>query len=694
MLMLMSVGCDSGDSVQNVETRESNLIIGTREVESTRGTFELVRNPAGYDPLKAYMIAASTRAAGRLIHAALDENDSCTPAGDMIARGSVVLTSDTRAITAFHVIRTDVESFDVLFESPGADFLSDTTSHPLDWRSDLRFESEAENPFLANRLFALSLANWVNTDPVGMTGRQELRNWEFEVDVIGGADPFASSTYANQEFLPLPLGSALSRDIVILKAREHTGLIDEFWNGVRHFPIVSPSVFFDQVEPALAKNGALAETAPVFGVGVGAFPGDQSILRPLALLRGENGNSLTNTTNLCVAEGQFVSLSFARTSCSLDSRTGLSGSAILANDRLYHEGFSSSFFLQAYGVLAGGKWGPDDNPSSGWGTDSLAYPENFTFYTPLGEQAPLALRDDPLPPLVFPPGGEIPCGHMITVVWEDDQGNQHDASVCSYDVYSEIGEHTFDGVEIPKDKPVEPRPDRPHDNIYVSAPCRTVYFDDDVARADPGYMYGIMGALSFGSAKDNWQELSPREIVLQNGGGLGSFFGICGPHTTVPYTSNWRYLFIKGNRLDIRADALEGIYQQGQLRDVVTRFYEERVAEREVTARPPSFKMCPPGSIMRGVIATHELNPVRYTGIRELICAEPGGVDTYHPTIDLAKTDRGYQIFGRPFDLSQFIGWPTGVDERIICSPGKFVRHLKFRLENGVINYLDVDCDL
>lgn len=96
---------------------------------------------------------------------------------------------------------------------------------------------------------------------------------------------------------------------------------------------------------------------------------------------------------------------------------------------------------------------------------------------------------------------------------------------------------------------------------------------------------------------------------------------------------------------------------------------------------------------MRGVVAARQPDPVRYTGIRELVCAEPGGTDTYHPTMDLAETDRDYQIFGRPFDLSQFIGWPSGTDDEITCEPGKFARHLRFKLKDGVVNYIDLDCD-
>ncbi|MEZ4458415.1 MAG: hypothetical protein R3E66_01545 [bacterium] len=380
-----------------------------------------------------------------------------------------------------------------------------------------------------------------------------------------------------------------------------------------------------------------------------------------------------------------------RSKASLDSRPGVSGAAILSDDRVPGDSGSSSKFLQTYGVLSS-VFDPED--FDGWGIVSSEYPNAFMLYSRLGDEAVIARRDDPLPALTFLPGAEIPCGDQVTVVWQDEQGNQHDDQVCSYNEYSEVGEHTFEGVEVPEGHPVVvTRPDRPLGNGYVSAPCRAVYFEGGEAKGDPGYMYGVMGALSFGSAQNDWQNLSPEAIVTQHGGGLGSFFGICGPHRTTPYTSLWRYLFIKGNRVNTAADALEGPYAQGELRKAVTCFWEERVAGGEVTARPPSFKMCPPGSIMRGLVAARETNPVRYTGIRDIICAEPGGPDTYHSTMDLVEVDRDYQIFGRPFDLSQFVGWPSGNDDTIKCGSGNYVRHLKFNVQNNVVTYISVDCD-
>lgn len=189
----------------------------------------------------------------------------------------------------------------------------------------------------------------------------------------------------------------------------------------------------------------------------------------------------------------------------------------------------------------------------------------------------------------------------------------------------------------------------------------------------PGVAVGIHGGLAFKGLGPT----QPPERIVEEGGGLGSFYFICAPYSGISYTENWRFLRVKGGSIPRELDTVSGPYRWGFFDDFFSRVYEQRYhpdMEGGVMVRPASAKMCPPNYLMNGLTFARSAEG-RFLGVKSLRCVSPesnsgkGGNDVltvYLKDSDVVQ-DRGWSTFERDFDyalrgkdfsLSQYVGYP------------------------------------
>jgi hypothetical protein len=228
------------------------------------------------------------------------------------------------------------------------------------------------------------------------------------------------------------------------------------------------------------------------------------------------------------------------------------------------------------------------------------------------------------------------------------------------------------GLIPPVEEPEENgKPNIPQHNSYFRVLCHSHYPVQTEGgiqiQSDPGAVVGLFGALHRGVA-DNRYPQSNRVLrsgggeIVAGGGGIGSFFQICGPHSSIPFTSNWRFLEISGNTIDPTWETLKGPIGWGSLRRALVTKFEERGGTEDSYFRPPSFKTCPPGYLVHGF--TLGKTTTHYTSVEELMCVLPNGTGEIrvNTVAEPASTFDG-ELFGRKFSLTQMIGVPGGSSE-------------------------------
>lgn len=128
-------------------------------------------------------------------------------------------------------------------------------------------------------------------------------------------------------------------------------------------------------------------------------------------------------------------------------------------------------------------------------------------------------------------------------------GQTVEREVCVQFVETEYEAGTVDNsLPKPNESPkVNENPGVPTNGQYFATQCQALHVtkhpDGEIElRADPGMVYGFMGSLHRGVVNglpgDDRLLSSGSDAVLREGGGIGSFFSICGPRSSVPYTSN------------------------------------------------------------------------------------------------------------------------------------------------------------
>lgn len=206
-------------------------------------------------------------------------------------------------------------------------------------------------------------------------------------------------------------------------------------------------------------------------------------------------------------------------------------------------------------------------------------------------------------------------------------------------------------------------------------------------------MVGIHGGL----ALNGMNVSESAQDILDNGGGIGSFFGICAPYSSAAYTDNWRFLLMRGAQNPRELDTLGGPWGWGNFDEYQSRVYEERSVEGDVYVRPPSTRMCPPNYLLKGVNLS-TLNQ-HYSGVQELICVKPESSTLDIPDeirLPLNGEDSHYTLDGKAFGLSQYIGLPgscgNGCSEAV-CDEGLVVWGMETSHDNvGRLTKLGLLC--
>jgi len=666
---LLITGCSEGvDST----TQHQPLVFGKRNVETTRGLFELTRK-ADFEKELAYNLAALSRANASITLSALNPGMNCSE-GNERPNATLFMTSDTRALSAYHVIRRDQTHYGVEFEGSSSQMLPDGPTYTnydasWEWRTDLRYNRAEEYPFLANRLFSLGLHDWA-AGTSGLPARIQLRTgWRFEIETISAADSHhVPNTLWGQGFQP-QLPTTSGKDIVLLKAQQ---LDAPDWQRQSPFPLVSPSVFFDQVEVAKPEHGFPTRNATLEAVYVSPFFPDTNLFVPTSCTNGSYlGTNSDIRKDVCRNVGVLESrvMHDIRRS-TVDSAGGTSGGAILGPHRMtFGDGQNPYRFRQAFGVIHGATHPPGAVVPATWSEPDQDSTRFSTAFTSIGNDWKRTDRDGSVPSLpspVFGPGNQ----HTGCTEWENRthvvDGQSYTSEVCVAWGESTTTGSVTNGLPAPAgDSTENTDPDTPQHDTFFKILCGDNYpvrtSGGITIQSDPGAIVGLLGALHLGVDGNRPQ---PREIlqsgtteIIRRGGGIGSFFQICGPYSSEPFTSNWRFLRIAGNTVDPSWDTLKGPVSWSSLRRALVSKFEERGLPDTTYFRPPSFKTCPPGFLVRGFELGKSGNS-HYTGVEKLICVSPDGRDEVEVgTVAPANFD--LSLFGRVFSLTQMIGAPS-----------------------------------
>ena len=678
---------------------------------------------SGHNQTLYYNLATTSRATASMRFTGISAASNCTEGAD-IGRGTLFMTSDTRALTAYHVIRQDQSVYNVSFESSAGTMWKDTelyTNYPAadEHSTQYRIDREEEFPFLSNRLFSLSLEPWADKSR-GLLARDRLREgWLFEIESIPSTDAHHTpNTLWGQGFLPL-LPTGPGRDIVLLKARS---LDPPAWDSsMLPFPMESPSVFFDQTEVAKSEHGFLRSGHQVQAVYNSPFI-DTTFMIPTVALASDFLGSLPNSRkDICTRPGTSVRREFNQVfRTNLDSMSGTSGGAITAQHRMYQaDGGGGYRWQQVFGVLQGGISFTPQDPPSDWGPPSSSA-DFATSFTRIGDSWPLTDRDGPVPYVpapVYGPDDKSPDCAQETERVEEIDGVRYEGVICTE--WKDVGEGIVDqGTTEPEEAPSSnPDPSSPHHSAYFQVKCGAHYpvkvGDKYTFLSDAGAMVGLFGGIHFGLDGENPTPKSLRlrgpSEILSAGGGIGSLLGICAPLSSKPFTSNWRFLKLQGIHIKPEWGSLQGNVYWAPLRQALVTQFEERPSGQEMQARPPSFKTCPPGFFLNGL--TLEKNGDYYSAVRSLRCvkANPGINPTNSSamkTVELVDgSSSSFELFGRPFSLTQMIGLPgllngssnlTDVYCRGFTSAQEawVIRGLRIKNDNyGRVTYLQPICE-
>lgn len=187
-----------------------------------------------------------------------------------------------------------------------------------------------------------------------------------------------------------------------------------------------------------------------------------------------------------------------------------------------------------------------------------------------------------------------------------------------------------------------------------------------------------------------------------NGGGVGSFLGVCAPYSSARYSDNWRFTRVKGAQVSRSLDSLGGQVGWGSFDEYTARVYEERFNGDEAMIRPPSTKVCPPNYVLRGIGLALSEDFMYYAGVTNLYCTKPASSSSPGPQdlvvpLDTAQISGAfdYTMAGKPFPLSQNIGLPVcgrGCGS-VACASGAVMVGFRSAHDSvGRMNYFEPQC--
>lgn len=220
LLALVLTSCSDGGTgavvleEQERTERKQAISFTKRTVEQVRGAFMMAADvPASNVDLRKERYRAAVRAnAGahllvdRRIRA-IEHGGECAPT-TILSSGSATLSSDSRLITAWHVVGDEVPDEDsrvwihatfggaydpdthVGLGTFVSDFDPGTFPVEMEMTYDYRSDEQHENPLLANRLWQLGLESWASHDPIPGADQDRLQrprdclrnDWPIEYD--------------------------------------------------------------------------------------------------------------------------------------------------------------------------------------------------------------------------------------------------------------------------------------------------------------------------------------------------------------------------------------------------------------------------------------------------------------------------------------------------------------------------------
>ena len=273
---LAFAGCSENKSAEKVLTQKQSVVFNLFNVDQARGSLAYVEEVN--DPIRQqqHAIAILSHRSGAVV--AQRACDKVQNSGeDIVERGSGVLTSSRKLITALHVVNNPEKNkikdkIEVYFGTTkyvgGDPFYSVTGQFPKDEDFELgaiepefengRFSGDEEEPFLAMRLFQLGLHLWSKNSLNAKATRERLRSWTFDYAQGNCAIPknqysFKCQGYAFRNESNFQIAG---KDIAILKARNQIPTFDSeenvFYFGTNGpmsgaFPLDRPGLFFDHI---------------------------------------------------------------------------------------------------------------------------------------------------------------------------------------------------------------------------------------------------------------------------------------------------------------------------------------------------------------------------------------------------------------------------------------------------------------
>lgn len=234
-------------SAEESDVRQQKVVFNDFHVSQIRG--QILAAASETDTHKQYLkytTGIEARSSANLIPSKFvfqDATESCVVASPnaMQSNGSGTLITDTRILTAHHVVYPQIDDVHRLtFES---------TSGYFKLASEIPNESFSEEvPFLSKRLFSLGLDSWAAVNPRAANNRSSLReDWRYSIDQEGKMQNIVN--------VNLTTNKGVGEDIAILKVRENDirkrltsdPSKDEFLIS-GPFDFSKPAVFFERLD--------------------------------------------------------------------------------------------------------------------------------------------------------------------------------------------------------------------------------------------------------------------------------------------------------------------------------------------------------------------------------------------------------------------------------------------------------------
>ena len=714
---MIIVSCyESETDVILSETKQQNIVFGKRDVDTIRTL--LLRSADTFttnvqDSYLSASVALNSTATGSVRSydvKYIQSTDTCSVLLNQ-AGGSGVLSSDSRLVTADHVIfprmyylykPQDPCSIDVSFERISVNYFSQNPEDGIDFNDPFNspiteenhnykiqtsnIETSEENPMLANRLFAMSLEQFATFDNIDRT---QLYSWKFKIDDEGihrDAENLPYRPFTVPNLQDDGTWALTGSDVAVLVAcgPRFPGK-EKLVSGP--FDLKKPAVFFNQVPMIQLENEYLIdeESKKVWLLHVNNWPYTDT--------NGSDTNLISNPGALDITRAGFFDSAVEKCDtlihganirkhdrnsipASLDSKKGSSGGvALIRGTGDLIEGVSQEFF--GWGVNAATNIDYIREPGTPGGTMC----SDISGFWCRGLN-----RDYPMPPTNvqarYAGDAKTYANYFASFNENIVSWTRRDTGIDPFNPIVFKPDTTIPVPElclIKKDGYCLSFYEAQKNNLIGDFSDMTVVdyyswdssFQEDESTTFPtaeAKPYPEPSTLKMANCNNHFLGLNEPGIAIgimgnsennssQNPGRIENFHLICAPWSNAPYTDNWRFLFTTGRSIQKKSSTAMIIFPYVErFKYALTRFLELRKDEN-IYIRPISLKMCPPnyalsslGTIQKNVNGENEV-----IGIKSITCTKINS--SLDPSLNTPpfltfplgyqETDPKYELFGR-----------------------------------------------